>query len=315
MTKTRHMIASAPIAIAAMAALHTPAAMAQEAPPIVLDLPAPTPAASPAPIVISAPAPAPIVIDLPQAEPVVEPPVVNDPAPVATTRTTQATPTQPRAESPEPAVAPTTAAETTLAPVATADTAVAAEEAPLAVGASAVQPAPSAEIVPVEEPVGDASSAALLFALLGAGGIGLAALLLFRSRRRRRTGDAPVIERPIVGASPIVEREPAVTVHAAEADSTWASKSPSTATSNGAAVDLPSELPPSRAERGRLLQRMINARPDRANPFASHKARAKRARLILQSIGTRFTDRKPGIDLSQYANVWPELRGWRPATT
>ena len=60
---------------------------------------------------------------------------------------------------------------------------------------------------------------------------------------------------------------------------------------------------------------MINARPDRANPFASHKARAKRARLILQSIGTRFTDRKPGIDLSQYANVWPELRGWQPATT
>ena len=106
-----------------------------------------------------------------------------------------------------------------------------------------------------------------------------------------------------------------MTVHAAEADSTWASKSPSTATSNGAAVDLPSELPPSRAERGRLLQRMINARPDRANPFASHKARAKRARLILQSIGTRFTDRKPGIDLSQYANVWPELRGWQPATT
>ena len=302
MTKTCHMIASAPIAIAAMAALHTPAAMAQEAPPIVLDLPAPTPAASPAPIVISAPAPAPIVIDLPQAEPVVEPPVVNDPAPVATTRTTQATPTQPRAEVPEPAVATTTAAEATLAPVATADTAVAPEEASLPVGANAVQPAPSAEIVPVEEPVGDASSAALLFALLGAGGIGLAALLLFR-------------ERPSVGASPIVERQPAVMADAVEADSAWASKSPSAATSNGAAVELPSELPPSRAERGRLLQRMINARPDRANPFASHKARAKRARLILQSIGTRFTDRKPGIDLSQYANVWPELRGWRPATT
>jgi len=59
----------------------------------------------------------------------------------------------------------------------------------------------------------------------------------------------------------------------------------------------------------------VSVAQDRASPFASHKARAKRARLILQSIGTRFTDRKPGIDLSQYANVWPELRGWRPATT
>ncbi|UYH55440.1 hypothetical protein N6L26_02405 [Qipengyuania sp. SS22] len=315
MTKTRHMIASAPIAIAAMAALHTPAAMAQEASPIVLDVPAPTPAASPAPIVLSAPEPAPIVIDLPEAEPLVEPPVVNDPARVATTRTTQTTPTQPRAATPEPTAGTTTTADATIAPAATADPVISAEETLAPVAPSAAQPAPTADVVPVEEPVGDTSSAALLFALLGAGGIGLAALLLFRSRRRRRSGETPAIERSIVSASPVTEREPAVTTHAAGTASAWASTSPSTATSDGAAVELPSELPSSRAERGRLLQRMITARPDRANPFASHKARAKRARLILQSIGTRFTDRKPGIDLSQYANVWPELRGWRPATT
>jgi hypothetical protein len=88
---------------------------------------------------------------------------------------------------------------------------------------------------------------------------------------------------------------------------------PATPASTGA-VELPVEPPRSEAERGRLIERMIAAKPDRANPFTSHKARAKRARLILQSIGTRFTDRKPGIDLSQYTNVWPELRGWRPAT-
>lgn len=314
MTKTRHMIASAPIAIAAMAALHTPAAMAQEAPPIVLDLPAPTPTASPAPIVISAPAPAPIVIDLPQAEPVVEPPVVNDPAPVATTQTTRATPARPRAATSETVAATAVAAEPAIAPTANPDVA-AAEGATLPGTASAAQPAPPLEVVPVEEPAGDSSSAALLLALLGVGGIGLAALLLFRSRRRRRPGATPIIERPVVNASPAHERRPEATSHAIETDFGQGSKPPAMAASDSAAVELPSELPSSRAERGRLLQRMIAARPDRANPFASHKARAKRARLILQSIGTRFTDRKPGIDLSQYANVWPELRGWRPATT
>ena len=53
MKKTRHLIASAPIAIAAMAALHTTAAGAQEAPTIVLDIPEEAPAASTAPVVPS----------------------------------------------------------------------------------------------------------------------------------------------------------------------------------------------------------------------------------------------------------------------
>ena len=51
MKKTRHLIASAPIAIAAMAALHTTAAGAQEAPTIVLDIPEEAPAVSTAPVV------------------------------------------------------------------------------------------------------------------------------------------------------------------------------------------------------------------------------------------------------------------------
>ena len=86
------------------------------------------------------------------------------------------------------------------------------------------------------------------------------------------------------------------------------------ARSDGAAVELPQEVPPTFEGRTNLLKRMVAARPDRANPFKSPKARLKRARLIMQSIGTSFHDRKPRIDLSQYTNIWPELRGWRPAT-
>jgi len=163
--------------------------------------------------------------------------------------------------------------------------------------------------------VSDGSGAALLFALLAVGGVGLAAFLLFRSRRRKRDEEVPVIEQPVV-AEPLSRDTGTVgTTYDSEPAPAMRAEPITPVTSNkDVAVELPSEAPRNPAERDRLLKRMIDAKPDRANPFASHKARAKRARLILQSLGTRFTDRKPGIDLSQYTNVWPELRGWRPAT-
>jgi hypothetical protein len=77
--------------------------------------------------------------------------------------------------------------------------------------------------------------------------------------------------------------------------------------SDGAAVDLPATVPETYEERSALLKRMVEARPDRANPFTDRKARLRRARLILQSLGTTF-DREPLIDLSQYPNNWPELQ-------
>ncbi len=313
MTKTRHLIASAPIAIAAMATLHTTTATAQEAPTIVLDVSAaepttaPVTASSPAPIVIDVPQQAPVAIDIPDFEPVVEAPVSSEPVAAAVARTTSA----PAVQS-ESVPTANVASESESSPPAT----VAIPETPAALDTAAqTAPLAAAQIEPVSDPIQDSSSAALLFALLGVGGIGLAAFLLFRSRRRRRTNEAPVIERPIPAARPAMDRDPQVTTFDAEPVHV-AAVEPSrlVAGSDGAAVELPAQLPASRAERGTLLQRMIAARPDRANPFASHKARAKRARLILQSIGTRFTNRKPSIDLSQYSNVWPELRGWRPAT-
>ncbi len=318
MKKTRHLIASAPIAIAAMAALHTTAAGAQEAPTIVLDIPEEAPAASTAPVVPStapvattSPVPAPITVQLPEPEPVAEPPVVNEAEPVATTQTTRAA----TREAPAPApVAATQQAEPTTAPFANSESEAGGQQ-PLA-AATAPESAPlAAELTPVQDPVSDGSGAALLFALLAVGGVGLAAFLLFRSRRRKRDEEVPVIEQPVVAEPLSRDTETVGTTYNSEPAPAMRAEPITPVTSNkDVAVELPSEAPRNPAERDRLLKRMIDAKPDRANPFASHKARAKRARLILQSLGTRFTDRKPGIDLSQYTNVWPELRGWRPAT-
>ena len=318
MKKTRHLIASAPIAIAAMAALHTTAAGAQEAPTIVLDIPEEAPAASTAPVVPStapvattSPVPAPITVQLPEPEPVAEPPVVNEAEPVATTQTTRAA----TREAPAPApVAATQQAEATAAPFANS-VPEAADQQPLAAATAPESAQPAAELTPVQDPVSDGSGAALLFALLAVGGVGLAAFLLFRSRRRKRDEEVPVIEQPVVAEPLSRDTETVETTYNSEPAPAMRAEPITPVTSNkDVAVELPSEAPRNPAERDRLLKRMIDAKPDRANPFASHKARAKRARLILQSLGTRFTDRKPGIDLSQYTNVWPELRGWRPAT-
>ena len=316
MKKTRHLIASAPIAIAAMAALHTTAAGAQEAPTIVLDIPEEAPAASTAPVVPStapvattSPVPAPITVQLPEPEPVAEPPVVNEAEPVATTQTTRAA----TREAPAP-VAATQQAEPTTAPFANSELEAAGQQ-PLAAATAPESATPAAELTPVQDPVSDGSGAALLFALLAVGGVGLAAFLLFRSRRRKRDEEVPVIEQPVVAEPLSRDTETVRTTYNSEPAPAMRAEPITPVTSNkDVAVELPSEAPRNPAERDRLLKRMIDAKPDRANPFASHKARAKRARLILQSLGTRFTDRKPGIDLSQYTNVWPELRGWRPAT-
>jgi hypothetical protein len=76
---------------------------------------------------------------------------------------------------------------------------------------------------------------------------------------------------------------------------------------SGAAVALPREMPKSYEERDALIQRMADAAPDRANPFRSRRARLKRARLILASLGRDFKNADPWIDLSQYPSNWPEL--------
>lgn len=317
MTKTRHLLASAPIAIAAMAALSTTPSFAQETPVIVLDVP--TPASSPAPVIAipeAVPTATATTVTVPASEP-----VARTGTPVSETAATTAS--QRRATSAPAARTSVTTAAPSAAAAVTPTEAVAMPTADIQPTANSAEiAAAQAELQPIPEPVKDGSSAALLFALLAAGGVGLAGFFLMRSLRRRVV-EVPLIDKPRV-ARPVgpLEREPVVTSHDAAPVMAVAASEPAMATApvmnhapnNGAAVELPPVAPRTEQERGRLIERMVAAKPDRANPFQSHKARAKRARLILQSIGTRFTDRKPGIDLSQYTNVWPELRGWRPAT-
>ena len=72
-------------------------------------------------------------------------------------------------------------------------------------------------------------------------------------------------------------------------------------------MPLPAQLPESYEERDALLKRMMDAPPDRANPFTDRRARMRRARLILQSLGRKFENAKPWIDFSDYPENWPAL--------
>jgi hypothetical protein len=152
----------------------------------------------------------------------------------------------------------------------------------------------------------------------------LAAGLLFFRRRHpavtevdtapvvNRTVEEPVVEQPVAEA-PIAEPAAASALASAPmAPPTMlrprdANPVRGALPSNGAAVDLPAKVPDSYEERAALLERMIEAKPDNANPFTDRRARMRRARLIMQSLGHRF-DREPWIDFSQYPNNWPELQ-------
>lgn len=310
------MLTSAPLAIAAMAALPLFPASAQEQPVIVLPDTAPTTTTS-VPAATATPAP---VIVLPDPEPVTTLPA-NEAAPTdSATREAAPAPVVASRATPAREVSRPVVDAVAATPVeSNSESATSEEIAPLPAASAETIAANRAALEPVPAPVEDASSAALLLALLGVGGVGLAAFFLMR---RRRKEPVPTIERPhvanaTVASPPVLDRDPVVTTHDAAPSATVIAPAIPTraaALSNGAAVELPREAPNTFAERDSLLKRMIAARPDRANPFRSPKARAKRARLILQSLNMNFHDRKPWIDLSQYTNIWPELRGHGPRT-
>ena len=115
---------------------------------------------------------------------------------------------------------------------------------------------------------------------------------------------AAMVERPRMAPRPPVAETPTTVTPMASARTQVAAPALS---HTGAAVPLPRRMPETFAERDALLKRMIAATPDRANPFTGYKARLKRSRLILQSLGRDFGDREPWIDLSQYPSNWPEL--------
>lgn len=283
--------------------------------------PIPTPAEA-APAAVIAPAPAPAIA--PPPAPVI---VVPDVAPSATTVTPTvepvATPEPPppvaRSAAPEPAAAPATR------PAARA--AAPAEDAARGGQSPAVEPVIAEPVAPPPEepiaaPLADAAPApandnasndntwGLVATVAGVLAILILAIWGFVSISRRKTpferAAVPVIDRPAVAPREIVP---------APAHPAAVQPSPLVASGGtygglphaGASVALPRTLPESSAEREALLKRMVAAKPDRANPFTERRARAKRARLILQSLGRDFGDARPWIDLSQYPNNWPEL--------
>lgn len=302
--QTRSSAPSAATAIAAVLALTAAPALSQEtaAPPLDGPIVNVAPVAASPPAVAADPAPAPVIMlpDPPAEEPA---PVVEaqQAAPVAA----PAARVRPGSSEPvaraAPQAPPAAAAPSEPEPLAQADPPVEEDFAPLA-----AQPAaePFALAAPTAEQSRDITGylIAAFAALLAL----IAALVAFAARRRRRSSRAlareaerarqpeprPIVPEPAPMAAQVTEhdRAPAPTLR-----------------STAAAVPLPARVPDSFEERDALIRRMVDAPPDRANPFTDRRARLKRARLILQSLGRRFGDAKPWIDLRDYPENWPEF--------
>lgn len=310
MSNKSHLTRSATLAIAASLALGSPPLLAQE----VAALPV---TASPPPAVVvpdvppvTPPAAAPIVVpDVTVPEAAAEPaePVAPTPRAEAPVRSSAS----PRAPAERPAAAVPSVPEP--APVAeTPVDATAATEPEFA--PVAVEPIAAPEALPTTEQTrAYDNTMAVVLGILAA--LALIVLGFFALRRKgpKRYAAGPRVDRPV----PAVRSEPLAEPVAAPLGQALAypraafgaaAHRPATGLSHaGAAVALPREIPQTYEEREALLKRMVAAKPDRANPFRSRRARFHRARLILASLGRDFKDADPWIDLSQYSSNWPEL--------
>lgn len=200
-------------------------------------------------------------------------------------------------------------------------------DAPLATTAdqpAVADPLPEALPLPAETAVEPANSTAgqdwtglVALALAGIIPLGFAIFAFIWWRRRsHRTNYVPVetIEQPLprstasAAVAPAVDHDPYVpqAPKAGLPPVPVMAMSAAQSRSSGEVV-LPLEMPATFAERDKLLRQLVAAKPDRANPFTSPKARARRARLIMQSLGRKFDTVSPRFDLSQYSYRWPNL--------
>ncbi len=170
---------------------------------------------------------------------------------------------------------------------------------------------------PADTSAGQDWTGLIALALAGIIPVGFAIFAFMWWRRRsHRTNYVPVetIEQPVprgnaaAATTPAVDHEPFVPQAPTAASTPVPVVAMSTAQSrNSGEVVLPREMPATFAERDKLLRQLVAAKPDRANPFTSPKARARRARLIMQSLGRTFDNVSPRFDLSQYSYRWPNL--------
>jgi|GEM_PF-485322 len=311
-----------------------PAPSAQPA-PVTPVSPTTAPSAAPSPTVAPSPTIIPETVTAEsQSAPAPQAPASNPaPAPAPQPSPSAEAETEPAAPAPAPVAAPAnnvTEEAADAAPATTdvsdeigsSDDAFRTETVPLA---APVDTTTDFDTTPVETGTMDGAleSALGLLLALGVGIFGIAALRRSRKKQLRKgayykvrptepvrdpvtpvaepvpaaTHAEPVVERDIrEWAHPLPPRKPVVT-----------SATAGGLANTGAAVPLPSSMPESFEERDALIRRMVAAKPDRANPFVSPKARLKRARLILQSLDRTFENNKPWIDLSQYPRNWPEL--------
>jgi hypothetical protein len=300
--------------------------------------PPPAEAATPAPTVIvpdvtAAPAAverSPATASSPVVQPLPEPsaspatPAVVAPPPKRAARA--ATPSaSPPAVSRASAAVPAAANDTVLPADTAAESAAAADTAAIpAVLPVAAEPRPAVAPTPTQTRDVTGVLGAILIALVALA-IAAGAFMFFRRRHpasdwaeeaaeQPRSTDTPA-QSPAETAIGSPSVEPVAADRAAEASvvatplaAASIRRPPTTGAlpSDGASIDLPAKAPDTYEERSALLARMVEARPDKANPFTDRRARLRRARLILQSLGHTF-DREPWIDLSQYPNNWPEL--------
>ncbi|MGH6787090.1 MAG: hypothetical protein ACREBO_09690 [Novosphingobium sp.] len=259
-----HTLRLAGSAIAAALVLGATPGFAQDAelpasPPITIVIPQPTVAPAPEPV---------------SAAPVAE---VETPAAAASAAPRAAAPLAPRARSAAVRPPANSAAPVTPAVV------------PEATAPELAVPAPI-EAAPIAGPVAaptDDSGDELLFGAGLAAALGLGALGLgLAARRRRRVRRAAMYEEtaPVAVIPEPAPMPVAMPVAPRAATAPW--------TSPGAFA-MPAVVPADEMARRALIERMVKAKPDAANPFKSRKARTRRARHILHE---RAANQRPPLE-------------------
>jgi len=285
-------------AIAAVLALGSTPAFAQDAsaPAPVIDLPAAPAAVAPA-TPEAAPPPRIVLPDVSDVTPAPEPAAPAD-AVIAAQAKPTASRTVAKAAASAPRVTRTavteTATRTTIAPVAAS--AVPAN-APLpastvsdqvafnsgALVGDAAQPQQASKPAPIDRETGLIVGG--LAALLGIAGAGA----FLASRRRRPADESLDTGAPTEPLMPLAEAAPVMARAMPTPAPAW----------NGASIS--SGPVPTGEAREALLSRMVAAAPDAANPFVSNKARRRRARIILQGREQRERNGRQPFDFRNYS--------------